>query len=237
MKSLLRGVLRRFGYDIVRHVPMPENPFEVLPLVVDARVAAGKPVRVLQIGANDGLRNDPVRPLVLRHRLPALFVEPLPDLFERLRANYADQPDVSFERCAVGERSGIGTLYRVRPDPDLPEWLQGIASFDRSHLSSAKFGFPGLESRVESVQVPVSTIPELLEKHGIAACDLLQIDTEGLDTRIVHWALDAGLRPAIIHYEFAHTPPDRRARCKSRLADLGYAFIDVGRDTLAVRPD
>lgn len=235
MRTLVRTVMRKFGYDIVRHVEMPNNPFEVLPLVVASRIASGLPMRLLQIGANDGVRNDPVRPLVIRHKLPALLVEPLPDLFERLQANYTGQPDIALERCAIGEKSGKGTIYRVRPDPDLPEWLQGIASFDRSHLSSAKFGVRDLEQRVEAVEVPVMTIPELLDKHHFTDCDLLQVDTEGFDTQIVHWALDAGLRPAVIHYEFVHTSPDLRVRCKMRLVELGYEFIDVGRDTLAVR--
>lgn len=102
------------------------------------------------------------------------------------------------------------------------------------HLSSRKFGFHGLEQHVEPVCVPVLTVPSLLRKHNLDRCDLLQVDTEGHDCRIVQSAIKAGLRPAIINYEFIHTPPEERARCKRLLAEHGYAFLDVGRDTLAI---
>jgi FkbM family methyltransferase len=234
MKETLRWLARTAGYDIVRHVDMPDHPIDVRALAVGARVAAGQSVRFVQIGANDGLHNDPIRHLVLKHRLPGLFVEPIPDIFARLRENYVGQPGVEFEQCAVGEKDGTATMYRVRPSPDLPAWLQGLASFDKGHLTTRKLGYPGLERHVESVTVPVLSLPSLLRKHGADSCDLLQVDTEGYDCRIVTWAIQTGLRPAIINYEFIHTPPKERAKCKRLLADQGYAFIDVGRDTLAL---
>ncbi len=237
MKAAIRWAFRKAGYDLVRYTDTPLRPFDVLKLVVDGRVAAGRDVRFVQIGANDGVRHDPIRDLVIRHRLPGLFVEPVPDLFESLKANYAGHPGAAFEQCAVGDQDGRATLYRVRPDPGLPDWLQGIASFDRRHLSSRKFGVEGLERHVEPVTVPVLTVASLLRKHGLDGCDLLQVDTEGQDCRIVQSAIRAGLRPAIINYEFLHARPDERAACKRLLADHGYAFVDVGRDTLAVRED
>lgn len=237
MKAILRWALRRIGYDFVRYVDMPDQPFDVLELVVDARVAAGQKISFVQVGANDGEMNDPIRKLVLKHRLPGLFVEPIPDLFARLRSNYAGQPGLLFEQCAVGERDGEATIYRVRPSPELPAWLQEIASFDKRHISSRKFGFPGLERHIEPMRVPVLTLSSLLQKHNLGGCDLLQVDVEGYDCRIVQAAIRGGLRPAIINYEFIHSLPDERARCKRLLADHGYTFLDVGRDTLAVRDE
>ena len=234
MKSALRWAARKLGYDFVRYVELPERPFSVLDLVVGARIAAGLPIRFIQIGANDGVMNDPLRELILRYRLPGLLVEPIPDRFARLQANYAGQPGVEFEQCAIGDEDGEATIYRVRPNPDLPEWLQGLASFDRSHLSSRKFGFKDLERHVEGLTVPVLSMPTLLSKHNLESCDLLQIDTEGYDCRLVQCAIRSGLRPSIINYEFIHVEPAERARCKRVLAEHGYAFLDIGRDTLAV---
>lgn len=235
MKSMLRWASRKVGYDIVRYTEIPDNPFDVLQLAVDNRIATGRAVRFIQIGANDGVRNDPIRKLVVQHQLPGLFVEPLPDLFARLQANYAGHPGVLFEQCAVGDQDGEATLYRVRPDSGLPDWLQGIGSFNKQHLSSRTFAVDDLERNVIPVSVPVLTITSLLTKHNLDGCDLLQVDTEGHDCRIVQAAIQAGLRPAIINYEFIHTHPSERARCKRLLMEHGYAFLDVGRDTLAIR--
>lgn len=237
MKALLHRAFRKIGYDVRRYADMPIRPFSVLKLVVDSRVAAGLSVRFVQIGANDGIVADPIRSLVLQHQLPGLFVEPLPDLFARLSANYAGHPGAIFEQCAVGDHDGQATFYRIRPNSELPEWFQRIASFDKRQLSSKKFGLKGLERFVESVNVPVLTLPTLLQKHNLKDCDLLQIDTEGYDCRIVQSALKAGVRPAIINYEIVNTLPIEQAQCKRLLAEQGYAFVDVGYDTLALRED
>src|SRR5258705_8601708 len=141
MKGFIQGLIRPLGYGIIRLVDMPTSPFPVLDLVVADSVAAGRKPVLVQIGANDGVRGDPIRHLILRHGLTGLLVEPLPDLFAHLQANYAGQQGLKFEQCAVGESDGQVPLYRVRPDPALPDWLQGLASLSRDHLSSAKFEF------------------------------------------------------------------------------------------------
>jgi FkbM family methyltransferase len=235
MKAPIRWLARRLGYDIIRYVDMPKSPFPVLDLLVASRVADGQTPTIVQIGANDGVRADPVRHLIQRYGLSGLLVEPLPDLFARLQANYAGQANLRFERCAVGEYDGEIPLYRVRPDPALPDWLQGIASLDRNHLTSTKFEFDEFEKYVEEVTVPVLTVASLLRKHGISEVGLLQIDTEGFDCRIVESAIRSGVRPAIINYEHIHVHAIQQAACKRLLAENGYDFVDVGIDTLAVR--
>jgi len=99
LKGLIRGMALRLGYDIIKHVDMPKSPFAVLDLVVGARVTAGRKPLLVQIGANDGVRADPVRHLILRHGLQGLLVEPLPDLFVQLQKNYAGGRQV---RLALG---------------------------------------------------------------------------------------------------------------------------------------
>lgn len=235
MKALLRWGFLKLGYDVIKHVVMPSSPFPVLDLVVGDRVARGEKPFLVQIGANDGVRADPVRHLIQRHGLHGLLVEPLPDLFALLQKNYATQPDLRFEQCAIGEEDGQVPLYRVRPDPSLPDWLQGVASLDRNHLTSAKFEFNEFEKYVEEVQVPMMTLPSLMRKHGITDIGLLQIDTEGFDCRIVESAIRSGVRPALINYEHNHVHAREQAACKRLLSENGYDFVDVGIDTLAVR--
>lgn len=237
MKRFLRWFFRQLGCDIVRHVEMPVSPFAVLDLVVADRVASGRKPVFLQVGANDGVNADPIRHLILRYGLTGLLVEPLPDLFSRLQANYAGHSGLQFEQCAVGEFDGQTSLFRIRSDPQLPTWMQGLASFSRSHISSARFEFKNIEQYVEEVTVPVLTIGSLLRKHGMPEIDLLQVDTEGFDCRIVRSAIGFGLRPAIINYEHIHAAQLEQAECKRVLADNGYDFIDAGIDTLAVRRD
>jgi FkbM family methyltransferase len=235
-KNILRSAVRSMGYDIVRHVEQPQRPFDVLSLVVSQRVASKGPLRFVQIGANDGMMDDPMRDLIINHGLTGLLVEPLPDLFGRLRVNYGSQAGLTFEQCAVGASEGEATIYRVRADADVPVWLHGVASFNPHHIDRFNLG-KRARDLVEPVTVRITTLPALVKQHHIENFDLLQVDTEGMDCRIVSWALDAKLRPAIIHYEHCHASPEERAQCKARLAEAGYRFIDAGTNTLALRED
>lgn len=234
MRRLIKSALQRFGFDLVRHRDLPERPLELLEYVVHFHQSRSPALNFVQIGANDGVRQDPIREIVLKYKLPGLLVEPIPDFFDRLQANYAGTPGLAFERCAIGATDGTTTMYRIRPDPSLPDWVQGLATFDRAHLSAAKFNIPHLESFIEQVEVPVLTLPSLLAKHGITSLYLLQIDTEGYDCQIVTSALKSGLRPTVINYEFVHTSIAEQADCKRMLMDCGYRFLDVGQDTLAI---
>jgi FkbM family methyltransferase len=235
IKQWVKSGLSKAGYELIPHVQMPQRPFPVLPYVVTEQLQKDGNFFFLQIGASDGVVFDPLRELVLEHGLAGLLVEPLPDVFERLRTNYANHPRVEFECCAIGENDGEASIYRVRADAPFPSWVQLIASFNREHVSEARFGIPDLDRYVEEVKVPCLTIPSLLRKRGIQELTLLQIDTEGFDCEIVRMALEAGLRPPIINYEFLHSAPRDRANCKKRLVDAGYSFIDIGGDTLAIR--
>jgi FkbM family methyltransferase len=204
LKQFVKSVHQRFGYDIVRHVDIPLRPFNVLDLVVDSYCEELKNFRFLQIGANDGVRDDPLHHIIRRYQLSGLLIEPLPDLFEQLKANYADCSGLSFECCAIGD-------------------------------SDAKFGIRRLEKYVVPMRVPVLTLSNLLKKNDMRDLSLLQVDTEGFDCRIVQSALRLGIYPKIINYEYVHCRPHERAECKRMLSENGYHFVDVGRDTLAVR--
>jgi hypothetical protein len=46
-------------------------------------------VNFLQIGANDGLRGDPIRRFIIRDDWNGIFVEPLPIVVKMLKDNYA----------------------------------------------------------------------------------------------------------------------------------------------------
>ena len=235
MKRIIKSLVRILGYDIVPYQEIPDRTLSVFPYVLSGEVAADPDFFFVQIGANDGVRNDPLRETVVRYRLKGLFVEPVPDMFTRLKANYADRPDLLFEQVAIANQQGTIPLYRVAPDAPLPDWVQGIASLDRRHLSASKFGIPNLEQYIQAIEVPCMTLTQLLKKHGVIQVSLLQVDTEGFDCDLVKMALESGVIPRMIHYEYIHSPPSKRAALKRLLAHHGYRYIDVGRDTLAIR--
>lgn len=231
LKTLVKSALQKFGVDVVRYVPEFERPFPVLPLLVREHLARHGRLQFVQVGANDGVLDDSLRALILEHRLPGLLIEPQPHVFEQLRRNYPDQPGLVFENVAVATEDGTRTIYCVAAGAPLPADLSRLASFDKSHL--VKEGVP--ERYVEPRTVPAMRLSTLLAKHGIETVDLLCVDVEGYDYHIVRSALESGLFPALINYEHCHLPPRDRLSCKQLLDKHGYSFLEVGKDTLAVR--
>jgi FkbM family methyltransferase len=230
MLSAVKRALHRAGFDLIRYAPPFDRPFEVLPLVVRERLALDSDFFFIQIGANDGVHADPLRDLIMKHDLRGVLVEPVPEAFAALVNNYHACHRLRFENVAIGAREGTLPFYRVRPGTEGPRFWFDIASFDRTVLT--RHGIP--EEHIETLPVPTITLPSLLAKHGVTRLDLLQIDAEGHDGIILREALAAGLTPRIINYESIHLPPVERYAVKQLLAEHGYRFIDVERDTLAI---
>src|SRR4029079_11847609 len=70
-------------------------------------------LKFVQIGASDGVRFDGLYGFVTRHPCSGIVVEPLPDVFERLRVNYADYPLIVPVNKEIPEREGVLRVLRV----------------------------------------------------------------------------------------------------------------------------
>lgn len=108
----------------------------------------GSPGRksVIQVGANDGIMCDPLRPFLALSRqqdVHAVLIEPIPFYFARLRALYAEYPNVSVLNVACGAAPGKAPLYFIAPDVadrmngegPANDWAHGQGSFDKSVVS------------------------------------------------------------------------------------------------------
>jgi FkbM family methyltransferase len=207
---------------------------EVFDPIVRARAAATPGFFFLQVGANDGVRYDPLRPIVLEYHVRGLCVEPLPDMFARLKQNYAAESQLLFEQAAIAPAPGSMTLCRFRADAPVEDYLHGMATFDCAKLRKLSRE-RNIEQFVEEVSVPTITVEQLLHKHKIEHVSLLQVDTEGFDHHIVRMALAAGLRPDIIHYEYVHMSNADRKGVLELLRQNGYAWVHERNDVLAMR--
>lgn len=192
-------------------------------------------IRYLEVGAFDGISGDPIYPLIGKYGLKGCLVEPQHDAFARLRANYARFPaaDFVFVNAAIGERDATVPLYRVKPQSSGPDWAPQIASLDRNFLTGLADLVPGVESRLEVENVPCLTFDTLFRTYGLGHIDLLQIDAEGRDARILE-LFDVTLRlPAIVHFEHKHLSDAAYRRCLDLLIPAGYKISIAKDDTLA----
>lgn len=228
MRKLLNRLLRPTGYRIER-ISRLQRGLEAL------AGRASRRFRFVQIGANDGVRFDGLYGFVTSHPSSGIVVEPLPDMFERLRANYADYPAIVPVNKGIHESARSAPLYRVAPSAmaRYEGWASGIASFDREHL--VRHGV----SQQDIIEQSVACVPlmELLEETAMLDADLLQIDTEGYDSAILRMLDLTRFRPALIKYEHKTMTAAERQAHVNRLSQAGYQCAAEGTDTIAWRKD
>jgi FkbM family methyltransferase len=197
----------------------------------------------VEVGANDGEQHDLLRPFVLAGGWRGVVVEPVPYVFERLRSNYASTPAVEFENVAVAPQEGRRPFFHLAEAPPqererLPEWYDGIGSFDREEVLSHRAHIPDIESRLVEAEVRCETVEGLCARHGIDRLDLLALDTEGYDWEILRNVDLTALGPRVVVYEHYHLSAEERRAAREHLEGVGYDTMEEHFDTfcLAARP-
>jgi FkbM family methyltransferase len=198
----------------------------------------------IEIGANDGDQHDHLSTIIRSHRWRGVMLEPVPYVFERLRQNYGLVDGVVLENLAIADQEGTLPFWHLRQAADterdqLPEWYDGIGSFNRDIVIRHARGIPDIEDRLVRTDVVCLTFESLLRRHGVTQVDLIVVDTEGYDWEVIRTIDLAACSPRLLIYEHFHLSDSDRAECRSHLEQAGYATMEEGFDTfcLDIRPE
>jgi FkbM family methyltransferase len=208
------------------------------PRVVQAFAAAHPEAFFVEIGANDGDKHDHLRPAILAGGWRGIMVEPVPYVFERLARNYSGRPGLALENAAIAERDGTRAFHYLAEsdDPGLPGWYDAVGSFSRDAVLAHARHIPDVERRIVTAEVPCLTFESLCRKHDVERVDLLALDTEGHDWRILA-AIDLDRwRPRLVIYEHYHLDPDDRSEARGHMEGAGYETMEEGFDTFCLDP-
>jgi FkbM family methyltransferase len=137
--------------------------------------------------------NDPVVDSVTKHFYErgwrGINIEPIPDLYDRLRA---DRPrDVNLN---LGLANSEGRLT-FHESPEKPGWSTFSAALADEH----RLG--GLEFRER--EIPVTTLARVCEAHVAGPVDFLKIDVEGFEREVLEGADFRRWRPRVVLVENA----------------------------------
>ena len=190
----------------------------------------------VQVGSNDGLQGDPIHDLVVsRDNWSGIFIEPIDFLFQRLRKNYGEAERFVFENVAIGTEKGSKTFYYVsekaKAELDLPYWHDQLGSFDKGHITRAL----GEQMNPYIVEEDVECLPlqDVFDRNEIRSIDLIHIDTEGFDYKVLSQIDLERYKPSVILFEH-HLLSDEEF-VKARKLLRRYRLLQYGNDTLAIR--
>ncbi|KIT17622.1 FkbM family methyltransferase [Jannaschia aquimarina] len=149
-----------------------------------------KRITMVDVGANAGIFSLPLA----RVAAPGsrfVLVEPNPEVLARLRANIAlnGLTDVEVVEVAISDEPGRMTLH-FSPNDNQGEARLGIA----------------FDTDAGGIDVEVTTLPDLLTTLGIEEVDLLKVDVEGVEDRVILPAIRKMPKGAIrrIYFEDSH---------------------------------
>ncbi|MCB1079074.1 MAG: FkbM family methyltransferase [Verrucomicrobiae bacterium] len=200
---------------------------------LDRKRRLDRPIIVVQIGANDGLHDDPIRHFILHRGWEGLLIEPVPSIFKSLRANYANAKGIRFENAAIGDTDGIQPFFYIDdPKDELPAWTHEVGSFFRDLVPNQVSG-KDVTSYIRQIDVPCHSFRSVMAKHQLSKADVLVTDVQGFDDRIILQIPFDEIKPSIIVYESCLLDESSRARCEELLKANGYTLESDQWDTLA----
>jgi FkbM family methyltransferase len=193
----------------------------------------------IQIGANDGLMHDPIHAYIVENNWTGVLVEPQKEEYQKLLKTYKGNQLLSFENVGITEKEGKTDLYKLDKDYILSrketgatyQELTGIASLDKE---GSELGSDWVDKEhIVSERISTTTLEKIISKYNIRHLDLLQIDTEGYDGKIIKQVDLEILRPRVIQFEHKFVPENERREAKELLLNAGYKIKSLNYNTLA----
>ena len=247
VKSAIRRGLSWLGLEIRRRRPhQGVAGVEDLDLahVLAILFRCADDLTFVQVGANDGVQNDPLHPFLERSDPRGILIEPQTIPFRRLQARYGQRERLTLLQAAIDRKAGSRILYRCREGligGAAAGFLSGLASFDRNQVAKAYLRHArrlGLacppEQAIVGEAVATLTLDGVLRDFGFDRCDLLVIDTEGHDYEIIQSVDFSRIRPTVLIYEHSHLDRADRLACWHLLQANGYRCAANWSNTLAL---
>jgi FkbM family methyltransferase len=207
---------------------------DLLSLFVQWEIASHGGCRFVQVGANDGQREDPLRRHILANGLSGLMIEPNAAPFGRLVEAYRDRPAVKAVQAAIGTEDGTVDLFVFDRAVENGHQLDLLSSLDRSILDRIKRQ-DGLLAQVVAMPVPQRKLTSLVVEQGFADASLLLIDTEGYDYEVLKTIDVEVFAPRMIQLEHIYLGGPSLAGAVKWLADRQYSTLFTHSELVGVR--
>ena len=190
----------------------------------------------VQVGSNDGLTKDPLHELIMFNPLwRGIFIEPVDYVFERLVRNYGPSERFIFAQIAVAEEAGEREFFYVSEealqDPAVPPLSDQLGSFDRSHITNHS---SLLDKYIIAKKIRCELLESILKKYNVSNIDLIHIDVEGYDYKVLRQINFERFKPNLILFEHSHLKPDELSESRTLLKSHGYKLVNCGLDTIAI---
>jgi FkbM family methyltransferase len=206
-------------------------------------------VSFLQVGANDGISNDPTAEFKSHSKWSGIFLEPQSGPFQLLKQNFSDAR-YQCVNSAMDRQSGTRPLYKIAFSDS--RMANGLSTFNEETMKrffdtgyaqtvaqevglSLELHKPGdWKNYVTEETVSTISFENLLVLNGSKDFNVMLIDTEGFDAEIIDMT-NIGPRLDIVLFENAHLSEYDYGRSVEKLKKSGFTVKNIKADTIAFR--
>jgi len=249
-KRFIKKIINYFGYKIIRiSTKNKQLSFEHFLALYFSKISSND-FFFIQIGANDGKRDDPIYEFVIKYNLSGILVEPQKIVIKELRKNYKDCNKLIFSNIAISNRNEYRKLYTVKKSfqsiytRNSISDATGIASFNKDFvrrnvkdkLKKEKFfREKNVDEYIEEEEIKSLSFETFIKKYNVKRIDFLQIDVEGFDFEIIKMINFNKFNPDLINYEHRHLKNIDQTKCENLLRSKSYTLFKHGSDTCAFK--
>ena len=207
--------------------------------------ARGGAVMAVQVGANDGKMVDPLYRMFRDHGWSGVLVEPHPAYFQDLSRLHHGNPRVRPVNCGISDRAGVMRLYHLNETARVryPDWLRGCASLSEQrmqealHVGAGQKGIAPDVSDIDSVEITLIRLDELLAQQGVTQADVLVVDVEGHELPVLNSADLASFGLSLVIVECNGLNLGQEREYVQAIAQGGFKVFRLGDDLIGMRPD
>ena len=229
--KILKKILGLFGYKLIdkkvfkNERLLSSKSYLKINRLLENLFKEKKINNLIQIGANDGERFDILNIYIKKYKVKSLLVEPIKENFNKLKNNYSNCNFIDFENSAISVNNEIFKLFKVNSKyvNMYSNHIPGITSSDIKHL--LKHGVS--KHHISSENVNTISIEKLLMKYKLKNLDLLFIDAEGYDGKIVIDFLKLDIFKPIIILEYIHIGNEIFKDLIAQLEKKKYIFFSI----------
>ncbi len=175
MKLLIRKLLQRFGYDIVKYNP-PYTPglFDKQQLLKDYQWLVEYDFHsILDIGANEGQFSDKMRLLFPQATIHAF--EPIKESYDLLQKNFSGDSFFIPYNLALGDQSGELIFNQNEYSPS-----SSLLPLAGKHIDSFDYAV-----KTKPVSVRVERLTDFFQRKNIDKPLLIKIDVQGFEDKVI----------------------------------------------------
>lgn len=200
---------------------------------------------ILQIGACDGILNDPIYEFILENKSFLHALEPINNYFLELNDTYKNLKSVKTYNCAISDKTEKKYINYINSEKSPVKWLKGCSSlYENKNVLSNYIGKKlnieiddelknYIKNNTHKILVNCYTLKDFLSINQINKIDIFISDTEGEDFEIFK-QIDFNLyKPKIYFTEIYNWSNEEKGFCISKLNELNYICVTDGYNMLA----